>query len=177
MDTHHNHSGYVFPEEAMVSYAALLLGGLDFGHSVYGAVQARPDHVVLLARSAEGRNVRLVAPLCEFAAGVVSFRSILKALPGEAASWDADGRPVHGCVALVHFGERCVRLAASRDSISSHMRSGTPAPHQHPAGYREDVECMLAGRLSRGIYGEFFETVDGDRRVPLALQTELALAG
>lgn len=157
----------------MVAYANLLLAGAGF---VHGAVQARPDHVVLLARSSKGKNVRLVAPLREYTAGLISFQSILEVRAGGIASWDAAGHPVHGCAALAHFGDSGPRLAASRDSIAAHMRSGEPAPYQDPDGYREDVERMLEERLSRGIYGDDFEIIVGGERTLLSLNEGLASA-
>lgn len=168
---------YAFPEEAVVAYAASLLSSAGSAFNVYGAVQARPDQIVLLALSPAGRNVRLVAPVCRFTAGIISFRSILESHAGETASWDVHGHPLHGCGSVAYFGEVGPKLAASRGSVEAWMRSGRPAVHQNAAAYREDVERMLAERLSRGIYGEWFEIVEGSIRKPLALRDTFALAG
>lgn len=164
----------LFPEEILVAYANRLLDEVGSRLQVLGAAQTQYDRVVLFSMTREGRNVRLVAPVCEFMTGVISFRSILQAQPG--AVWGLDGRASAGCKEIAFYADEGPKLAASRDALAEYMRSSKPEPHQHVASHFENVERALAERLASGSYGEEFETVTDDARRPLQPQAVPLLA-
>jgi len=157
----------LFPEAVLVAYANRLLASSGAGFVVHGAVRTQYDRVVLFSMDPSGRNYRFVAPVCEFALGLLSFRSILRG----GSAWKPDGRPEQEDGEIAFYGNGGPRLAASKKALSAYLRSARPEPWQDRAAHREDIERTLAERLARGLYGEGYEIeILGRAREALAVE-------
>lgn len=162
----------LFPEDVLIAYANELLSisGSDFV-TVYGAVYPRENHVTLQAQDENRKNVRMIAPVCEFAPGIIAFRSLLLT-KDTFGSWLSNGQASVGCKELAFFGENGPKLVASRQGLSDYFLSGSAEEFQNAAGYREYMESTLSMQLEKGFYTDTFDVLEGpDRRSLVASAT------
>jgi len=169
----------LLPDDVLVAFGNNLLEQADSKLRIVGVASQGDSYVQFAAenpagRSPEGRSPRLVAPICRLRNGVIGFRSILlvKDPAARRTTWLTNGQASRNTKEIMFMGEAGPKLAASRDAFVAWVRSSRTA--ETPRDAIDWQEGFIADELASGLYGDGFEIITGDERLPLARDEAVA---
>jgi len=162
----------LLPDDILVAFGNNLLEQAGSKLRITGVRSQGHDYVQFDAenpagRSEQGRSPRLVAPICRLRNGVIGFRSILLVKdPAKRTTWLTNGQSSRNTREIMFMGEAGPKLAASRDAFEAWVRSSRTAAT--PRDAIDWQEGFIADELASGLYGDGFDILVGDERLPLA---------
>jgi len=171
----------LLPDDVLVAFGNNLLEQADSKLRITGVRSQGHDYVEFaaenpLGRSEQGRSPRLVAPICRLRNGVIGFRSILlvKDSTARRTTWLTNGQSSRNTREVMFMGEAGPKLAASREAFEAWVRSSRT--DDTPADAIEWQEKFIADELASDLYGDGFEIIMDDSRLPLAREGTAAPA-
>jgi hypothetical protein len=101
----------LFPEDVLVAYGNRLLEEAGTVIRITSVRHRQNDHYVLDAATPSGTPVKLYAPTCEFAPGLIGFRSLLRVVDASKVSkWLGNGQASRNVREVIFHGEQGPRM-------------------------------------------------------------------